>query len=135
MKFAIFLKSGLLFNSFFCLFWISKTLRLSYLKTWTVVNAKISVLCVLKRLYSCYYVICMTLPNSFYAYISLYIHKTPPALQGFIEAFLMTSRQHKRLSLLIQFSKSIFMKFYFNTVLGSSVAHPEFILILSLYFL
>ena len=44
MKFTIFLKSSLLFNSFYCLFCLSnKTLRLDNLKTRTAMNAKISV--------------------------------------------------------------------------------------------
>ena len=45
MKFAIFLKSSLLFNSFYCLFlFVNKTLRLNNFKTRTDMNAKISVL-------------------------------------------------------------------------------------------
>ena len=44
VKFAIFLKSSLLFNSFYCLFLLlNKTLRLNNLKTRTATNAKISV--------------------------------------------------------------------------------------------
>ena len=44
MKFAIFFKSSLLFNSFYCLFLLlNKTLRLNNLKTRTATNAKISV--------------------------------------------------------------------------------------------
>ena len=43
MKFAIFLKNSLLFNSlYFLLQFISKTLRLNNLKTETAMNAKIS---------------------------------------------------------------------------------------------
>ena len=42
MKFAIFLKSSLLFNSFYCLIFINKTLWLNKLKTRTAMNAKIS---------------------------------------------------------------------------------------------
>ena len=36
MKFPIFLKSSLLFNSFYCLLFINKTLRLNNLKIGTV---------------------------------------------------------------------------------------------------
>ena len=44
MKFAIFFKSNLLFNSFYCLFlFINKILRLNNLKTRTAMNTKISV--------------------------------------------------------------------------------------------
>ena len=43
MKFGIFLKRNLLFNSFHCLSFINKTLRLNNLKTRTAMNAKISV--------------------------------------------------------------------------------------------
>ena len=44
MKFAIFLKSSLLFNSFYCLFlFINKNLRLDNLKTAAAMNAKMSV--------------------------------------------------------------------------------------------
>ena len=47
MKFVIFLKSSLLFESFYCLFcFINKTLRLINLKTRTAMNAKILVLAV-----------------------------------------------------------------------------------------
>ena len=47
MKFAIFLKSSLLFNSFYCLFlFVNKTLRLNNFKTRADMNAKISVLVV-----------------------------------------------------------------------------------------
>ena len=43
MKFAIFLKRSLLFNSFYCLFlFINKTSRLNNLKTRAAMNAKIS---------------------------------------------------------------------------------------------
>ena len=42
MKFAILLKSSLLFNSFYCLF-INKTLRLNNVKIRTAINAKNSV--------------------------------------------------------------------------------------------
>ena len=42
VKLAIFLKSSLHFNSFYCLF-INKNLRLNNLKTRTAMNAKISV--------------------------------------------------------------------------------------------
>ena len=34
--------------------------------------------------------------------------------QGFIQAILMSGRRHKKLNLLIEFSNSIFMKFYFK---------------------
>ena len=44
MKFAIFLKSSLLFNSLYCFLFINKTLRFNNLKTTRAVNAKISVL-------------------------------------------------------------------------------------------
>ena len=43
MKFAIFLKSSLLFNSFYRILFINKTLWLNNLKTRTTVNTKISV--------------------------------------------------------------------------------------------
>ena len=44
VKFAIFLKSSLLFNSFYCLLLlINKTLRLNTLKTRAAMNAKLSV--------------------------------------------------------------------------------------------
>ena len=44
LKFAIFLKSSLLFNSFYCLFLlVNKTLLLNKLKTRADMNAKISV--------------------------------------------------------------------------------------------
>ena len=44
VKFAIFLKSSLLFNSFYCLFlFVNKTLGVNNFKTWTDMNAKISV--------------------------------------------------------------------------------------------
>ena len=44
MKFAIFLKSSLLFNSFYCLFlFINKTVWLNNLKTRIAMQAKISV--------------------------------------------------------------------------------------------
>ena len=44
VKFAIFFKSNLLFNSFYCLFlFINKILRLNNLKTRTAMNTKISV--------------------------------------------------------------------------------------------
>ena len=49
VKFAIFLNSSLLFNSFYCLFlFINKTLWLNNLKTRTAMNPKISafVICV-----------------------------------------------------------------------------------------
>ena len=49
VKFAIFLKSSLVFKSFYCLFlFINKTLLLNNLKTRAVMNAKISavVVCV-----------------------------------------------------------------------------------------
>ena len=49
MKSAIFLKSTLLFNSFYCHFYfINKTLRRNNLKTRTTMNAKISlfVICI-----------------------------------------------------------------------------------------
>ena len=36
------------------------------------------------------------------------------AKQEFIQAILMSSRQHKKLNLLIEFSNSIFRKFYFK---------------------
>ena len=38
-----------------------------------------------------------------------YIH-----IQGFIQAILMSIRWHKKLNLLIEFSNSIFIKFYFK---------------------
>ena len=44
MKFAIFLKSSLLFNSFYFFLFINKILGLNNLKTRSVTNAKISVL-------------------------------------------------------------------------------------------
>ena len=43
VKFAIFLKSRLLFNNFYSLLFTSKTLRLNNFKTRTAMNAKISV--------------------------------------------------------------------------------------------
>ena len=44
VKFAVFLNSSLLFNSFYCLFlFIKKTLWLNNVKTRTAMNAKISV--------------------------------------------------------------------------------------------
>ena len=44
VKFAIFLKSGSLFNSFYCLsLFVNQTLRLNNFKTRTDMNAKISV--------------------------------------------------------------------------------------------
>ena len=41
LKFAIFLKSSLRFNSFYCLLFIDHTLRLNNEKTKTIANAKI----------------------------------------------------------------------------------------------
>ena len=63
MKFAIFLKSSLLFNSFYCLFCLNKTLRLNNLKIRTAMNAKIPVfvICVEVIIYLLLY-ICMTDP-------------------------------------------------------------------------
>ena len=48
MKFASFLKSSLHFNSFYCLLFINKTLRLNDLKARTAMNAKalVFVICV-----------------------------------------------------------------------------------------
>ena len=44
MKFAIFLKSSLLFNTFYCFFvFINKMLRLSNVKPRSAMNAKITV--------------------------------------------------------------------------------------------
>ena len=52
VKFAIFLKSSLLFNSFYCIFlFVNKTLRLNSFKSRTDMNAKISV-----------FVICVSVP-------------------------------------------------------------------------
>ena len=61
VKFAFFLKSSLLFNNFYCLFLLKKkTLPFNNLKSRSCTNAKISVLLfMLKRLYNCYYIICM----------------------------------------------------------------------------
>ena len=64
MKFATFLKSSLLFNSFCCLFCLwtklygSITLKLEQL--WMRIFQ--CLLFVLKRSYICYYIICMTVP-------------------------------------------------------------------------
>ena len=43
MKFTVFLKSSLLFNSFYCFLFINKTSGLNNLKTRTAMNAKIVV--------------------------------------------------------------------------------------------
>ena len=62
MKFAIFLKSSLPLNSFYCPFlFVNKTLRLSNFKTRTVMNAKVSlfvicvevIICLLYNLHDC----------------------------------------------------------------------------------
>ena len=42
-----------------------------------------------------------------------YIHALS-TLQKFIQAILMSGRPHKKLNLLIEFSNSIFIKFYFK---------------------
>ena len=58
MKFAIFLESSLLFNSFYCLFlFINKTSQLNKLKTRTAINVKISVflICVTVIIYLFYH--------------------------------------------------------------------------------
>ena len=61
-KFAIFLKSRLLLTvSIVFSVYINKTLQLNDLKPTTAMNAKI-LLFVLKRSYSCYYVISRTAP-------------------------------------------------------------------------
>ena len=62
VKFAIFLKSGLPFNSFLLSFlFINKNLRLNNLKTRTDMNVKISVFVVcVKAMIFFFYIICMT---------------------------------------------------------------------------
>ena len=68
MKFAIFLKSSLLINSFYCLLClINKTLLLNNRKTRTAMITKISVfgICVEVIIYL-YYIICTIVPLTFY---------------------------------------------------------------------
>ena len=61
----VFLKSSLLFNSFYCLFCLQKKLYvLNNLKTRTVMNAKIWMFFIcIETIIICYEIICMTVPQ------------------------------------------------------------------------